>query len=283
MTYRSDLGSKPYLIDSSNAAKVFNQVASRAEPFSGGFIDRDYKSFPEGFYAPKYSGEVYERSQWAELMKLQDAEETSPWHVHKKNCPILNQRSLPYCWAYGPTAGIMNRYAAVGYDPAPVLSATSFAAQGKKWVKRGGWAAEAIRYIEKFGIADTEAWPDAKWDKDLPKQEEVKRSAAMHGLVEFEELPRMNFDVAMSALLDPYDSCPVTLGLSWWGHLVVALKAVSLGRNKWGMIIANSWGTGWGDKGYGVLTESKSKANEYVAIRRVKPKVDMEGSPTLAT
>lgn len=252
---------------------IVTEDSSVAAPEQGlGYVERDYSEFSEGYYAPMFTGPSHPRSEWPELIKMQNEFKTSPYHVHKMNdCPILSQRSLPYCWMYGTVAGVMNRYAATGIKP-PHLSATGPAAQGKGWSKRGGWAGEALGYIERFGIPTVDAWPNTSMDRSLPNKEEVKRSSAMHKHAEFEELPSRNFDLLCSALLDPEDPCPVTLGLNWWGHLVVALRVVQQGSS-FLIEIANSWGTQWQNGGYGLLTQSKATAHEQIAIRRVVPRI----------
>ena len=163
----------------------------------------------------------------------------------------------------------MNRYAAQGL-PVPFLSATAPAAQGKDFRQEGGWAGEAVEYIEKYGLPTIDTWPQHSLDRSLVKNHEQELDAKRHGIVEFEELPQESFDAAASCLLDPYNPSPVTLGLMWWGHLVCGLRLVKVERNTYGILIVNSWSRKWGENGFKVLVESKATAHEYVAIRNVK-------------
>lgn len=273
MAYTTNLGSNPLIIDDSNAHEFAEQVRDPSTPFSGGYVNRDYARFPFGHYAPPFSGQIIPRSQWTDLIKRQDDNETSPLHVHKKNkLPILDQNGLPYCWGYGVTAAIMNRYAAFGMQPVPHLSATSCAAQIKGFRKQGGWAGEFIKGLAKYGLATVQTWPEHSMDRSLVSNNAVRLDMQRHGIVEFEELPSQNFEAAISALLNPYNPCPVTMGLGWWGHLVCGLRAVVIEPGRFGIAGANSWTAQWGDHGYFVLAESKATAQEYVAVRRIKPR-----------
>lgn len=272
MTFVSDLGSNPLIIDDRNA-HLFAQEA-RDGAMSSGYEDRDYRKHGLGAYAPRFSGRMIPRSKWDDLIKMQEDNRSSPWHWHKWNkLPILNQNGLPYCWMYGTVAGVMLTYAKQGI-PVPHLSATGPAAQGKRWAKRGGWAGEAIKYIEKYGIPTVGTWPEHSMDRNLPKNHEVELDAKRHGVVEFEELPGRSFDACVSALLDPKNPCPITLGLSWWGHLVCGTRAVKIDSRNYGIEIVNSWQKSWGNEGFAVLAEKKATPHESVAIKRVTPRAE---------
>lgn len=270
MGYETDLGDIG-VIDDGNAHEYVDELQSLSGEFGSGHMERNYSTHGLGTYAPQCRVDPIPRSQWDDHIKRQDDEESSPWHHHKaSNVPILDQNGHPYCWMFGTVAGVMNRYAAQGL-PVPFLSATGPAAQGKNWRQRGGWAGEAIEYIGKYGIPTTATWPQNSMDRSLPNNHEQQLDAQRHGIVDFEELPSRNFEMAMSCLLSPQNPRPVTLGLMWWGHLVCGLRAVKIGRG-YGIVIVNSWKKSWGDGGYKALVESKATAQEQIAICDVKPR-----------
>lgn len=268
MAFTSDIGRIP-VIDESNFHLFADEASSVG--LGRGYVERDYQRAPEGFYAPRFSSPEIPRSQWAGLIESADRNETSPDHWRLRGeVPILDQNGYGYCWAYGLVGATMVSYAQTGMKPAPQLSATSVAALAKNWRDQGGWAGEAIKQMLKTGCAELDVWPEHSMDRSLPNQEAVKRSMARHNITEYLELPRQSFAAVMSALLDPVNPRPVTLGLMWWGHLIYCTKGVVLGRDRFGVLGVNSWKRSWGEQGCVVLTESKATPHEAVAVDRTQ-------------
>ncbi len=235
-----------------------------------GYTPRDYEQFPEFCAFQEFSGTIYPRKDWRELIELQKENESSPFHVHKNNnIQVLNQRSTPYCWMYGTVACVLNRAAAQGIQPVPDLNAQATAAMGKRYRKNGGFGIEACKYIEKYGIPTCDVWPEHNFNKSYEGKPEVKESAKLHKIVTFEELPRNNFDAVMSALLCPVDPVPVTLAFNWWRHLVCGLRGVYNGR-EFGLGFVNSWGTKYKDGGFSEVFGSRAVPFEAVAVRSIK-------------
>ncbi len=217
------------------------------------------------------NGPRYDRKDWPELMALQEKHRTSPLHVHQDyKVPVLSQERTNYCWMFGTVAGVMNRYAAMD-GVAPLLSPAGPACQGKAYVNEGGWGEEAVGYIDQFGIPTQDVWPNCSFNEKLPSRPSVKISSSLHNVVQYEIMGNYDFDGVMSALLCPYNSSPVTLGLSWWGHLVLGLQAVRY-SGEWGIVFVNSWDYDWGDGGYGVLLGEKANPTEAVVIKSIKPR-----------
>lgn len=213
----------------------------------------------------------YDRKDWPELMALQEKHRTSPYHIHKDyKVPVLSQKSTNYCWMFGTVAGMMNRYAMMD-GVSPLLSPAGPACQGKNYRNEGGWGREAVEYIKEYGVPTQSAWPNCSFNKKLPEQPSVKKSSKKHNIVQFELCERYDFDTVMSALLDPYNSSPVTLGLLWWGHLVLGLQAIRY-DGEWGIVFVNSWDYNWGEGGYGVLLGDKANPTEAVVIKSIKPR-----------
>lgn len=216
-------------------------------------------------------GPRYDRADWPELMALQEKHRTSPLHVHKDyKVPVLSQEHTNYCWMFGVVGGIMNRYAMMD-GVAPLLSPAGPACQGKNYVNEGGWGEEAVGYIEQFGIPTQDVWPNCSFNTDLHTRPSVRRSSDQHNIIQYEMLGSYDFDGVMSALLCPYNSSPVSLGLSWWGHLVLGLQAIRY-EGQWGIVFVNSWDYDWGDGGYGVLLGERADPAEAVVIKSIKPR-----------
>lgn len=262
MTYQSDLPIK-YVVKGKQAKKD-------VEAFGSGYVPRNFEADPVGRLIPAFGGQVYKRKDWPELMRLQDKNKTSPLDWHMDCVEIYDQRNLPYCWMYGTVAGVATQYAKTGIKT-PRFSPTSTAAMVKKFKAEGGWATEACNGISKFGIATLDVWPNVSMNKTLPAMSYVRENMHQHDLIEFEDFGVNNFDAAMSVLLDPLHSAPVTGGYMWWGHLIILLKAIRV-DDQWGVIFANSWGKDWGEQGYGILLGDKAIPYESVRIGSVKPR-----------
>lgn len=232
----------------------------------GGYVARDFSEVPFGSVCQPFSGDLIPESEWAERIEEMERKKATLRHLqmHLK-IPILNQKSVPYCWCYGATKGIMYAYAIAGYK-VPHLSATSLAAKVTNYVKRGWWAAAAIEGSKRFGISTLDYWPDAEVDRRYDTAEQ-RENASLHKAVEYLELPSNSFSHLMTDLLRGF---PVTLGLTWWGHLVLGVRPVVLKNGNFGIDFDNSWGLDWGNQGTGILTREKAIAFEQFSVRSAK-------------
>jgi hypothetical protein len=223
--------------------------------------------------APAYNGPLFPESHWDELMALQEANKTSPYHVHKNNVGVYSQQRTNFCWAFGVVGGVANRYAATGIHPVPSFSPASVACQIKDFRNVGGWGREACAGIQEYGLATTRTWPNCSFDRTLPDTPKVRVDAFRHNIVQFNAIPAYNMVATMSCLLDPINPSPCTGGFmdSFSGpHLVLLLQAVKI-DGQYGVLFVNSWGPKWGDSGYGILLGKKAVPAESIRIGSIKP------------
>lgn len=243
--------------------------------FGTGFIDRDFDAEPFASVIPEYSGQTYPRDVWRDMISEQDKRKCSPYHAFKSaSCPILSQSRTNYCWCFGLVQGVAVALAQSGYDESPPLHlSASYPAQlYKNYRNVGGWAMQAVQAVQKHGIPTVQVFPEALISRSQSNRSTVKKSAQKYGIAEYEEIPSRDFSTAFSALIAP-DCSPVTLGLSWWGHLVLGIKGVYEEGKGYGILIVNSWGKNWSGDGTQVLWEKGSRnciAQEYVAVKSAK-------------
>ena len=231
-----------------------------------GYIERDFNADPIGAELPMCEAVVHRRSDWRDLMKLQEERKTSPLDFHLMNeVPRLNQSKLKYCWAFCIVAGCMNRLAFAGINnPLPTLSATSLAAPIKNFRNTGGYVLQAAKGALN-GIAETDVWPELSLRRSHSSDPDVRKSRQNNKLNSFSELPSRDLDALVSVLIDEDNARPVAIALPWWRHAVLALRA-RLENDRIRIDYANSYGNEWGSNGFGVLSEDKAVAHEQIVI-----------------
>lgn len=175
------------------------------------------------------------------------------------------------CWIHGCVNAMRLLRAQYGM-PYADLEPTMAGALIKNYRNQGGNTPEAIRHLARLGVCTTRFWKPNSLDRsqDTP---EMRANAAKYKLTEWWELKSNNFGQLATCLLLGY---PVVIGLSWWGHMIVAMDLVKLGRDEFGVRIWNSWGDGWGDKGEKILTEKKATAFDQMCPRVVTHTYDSD-------
>ena len=248
---------------------------------SHGLLERDYDKEPRGtVFAssdPEPPCENYRlapipRSQWPELIAKHKTRRTSPFEQHLyHNVPVLDQGSLKYCWAYSVVAGVMNRLAFQGIDPAPHLSATAVAAVGLNFSNRGGHCSKAVAMIQhQGGVPTVEAWPNRSMDRTLKNDEAVAASRSENQLCRFTDCGN-DLDFAISLMLCD-NPAPVTFSVPWWRHAILGLEVLdrengpATSLDRYGIKFVNSYGAKWNGNGFGRFYGQKLQAWEYVAI-----------------
>lgn len=256
------------IYDESNAHTLVNQVAGRGGSFGAGFETASMGGF--GSVCGIESVVNIPRSQWVERTKEREAKKGFPSHWFERGkVEILDQDRWGYCWIYGVGGAMQTAYAMQGIK-APHLNPFPTGYRGKNGRNVGGWAGEAIGYIEQYGMPTADAFPSHSTNQADFRSQKYLDSAKKHKIAHFTELPRNSYDALVSHLLGPNPS-PVTLGLTWWGHLIYATAVVVTGSTV-GILIVNSWRKTWGNQGKAVLAESKATAAEQIAVRAVKPR-----------
>lgn len=253
MGYVTPLSAKmPVITDSSS-------MAISAPGMSRGLVPRDWTKHPYGScpYAGAPKIDVIPRSEWDDRLELMDQTKSSLYDLcDARGIPVKYQNGISYCWIHGVTHCVEVVRGSMGLDVVG-LSATSVGCKIKNFRNAGGWGLEGIEYIAEHGVVPHELWPENKLDRSYDKPEAWARAEDFK-ITEWDELETNDFDMLMSYL---FHGIPVALGLSWWGHLITAMRPVAISSGKYGVGIDNSWGEDWGDKGRGVLSESKARGD----------------------
>lgn len=264
MTFKSKIPDNEPIIDSNN-----DSLLEPPDGMTTGYEPRDFEKYPLGFSSPKAEIPILSRDEWTDRIEEMERTESRITDVIKATgIKIKDQNGTNYCWIFGVTFAVEVMRAMQGLPYVP-LSPTSVGCLIKNFRNQGGWGIEGMEYIIKHGIVPEEHWPCNDFSRKLNKQESWN-IAKEYKVIEWMDVEGGNMDLIMTILIDL--KLPVPVGFNWWGHLVCAVDPVVLGKKEFGYRIANSWNTGWGEKGYGILTERKaSKFSEAIAPRVILP------------
>lgn len=251
------------LIHSGNYRNFIPRNTTAINGLGRGYIPRDYDAQPYGSleYADRFEFDRIPRNEWTDRIEQMDKDESSCDHVREYNgLETHDQSQTNYCWMNGVCSAMEIVNAERG-NLKQMFSPASAAARIKNFRNVGGWGGDAVEWIIANGINNVEEWPHNAIDRqyDTPAN---RLSALKNTIKQWIELPERDIDALMTCL---FDRIPVPIGLSWWSHLVCAIRPVLVKPNVYGVMIWNSWGNRWGDNGRGILTLSKATPDDAVA------------------
>jgi hypothetical protein len=178
-----------------------------------------------------------------------------------EDLPCLDQNQTNYCWVNAPTHCCeIIRKTETGRIVS--LSPASAGAVIKNFRNVGGWGSEALEYFKINGLNLTKDWPanaiDRQYYTESNKQKALKN-------VTLEYFVLNSWEERVSCILS---GIPTADGYNWWAHEVCGVGITIQNHD---LVIRNSWGMSWGDKGFGTLSGSKKHADESVAIAAMFP------------
>ena len=264
MPFQSEISPRTIIIDDTN----FSQVVSVDPQLHGRGRIPPPKGFSSAVTSP-FEGEVpiIPKSEWDDRIEEMERTKTRLSDlIQRSGVEVKDQNGTNYCWINAPTWTIEVTRAIQG-EPHRELSPASVGAKIKRFRNVGGWGTEGLEYIAEHGVVPETLWPANAINRryDTP---EAWEEAKKYRCLDWAELPADNLEVLFSYL---FARIPVAVGYNWWSHEVTAVDPVKLSNGRYGLRIGNSWGAGWSDNGYGVLTGRKMYPDDAVAPRSVVP------------
>jgi len=205
----------------------------------------------------RYGIPLLPESQWDQRIdELEQSRSTLRNLCDDMGMSVLDQKSTNYCWVFGPSqCARIVRLQETGriFDYSPA----SAGARIKNYKNVGGWGREAIEWFRVNGLNFQSDWPPTEINKRYETPENVAK-AKLHLVLEYWYLD--TFEQMASVILSGFPCSP---GYNWWSHQVCGVGII---KGNHDLLIANSWGTGWSDNGYGILSGSKKRPDDAVVI-----------------
>ena len=194
----------------------------------------------------------YDEQEIKERLEDMWASQASLMHIGYDYDSLHQTRGT--CWIHGTCGAAALMLAADGL-PYRVPSPASVAYHCyHNFGVRGGYPSLGVDKFQQHGACTTELWPENGHSSryDTRESKDDRKHQLLEEVVEAGSGER-GFLRCMSAICQGH---PVGLSFSYWRHYVYGCWGrVSQGEIKLG--IRNSWGNGWGDRGFSLLAGTK--------------------------
>lgn len=238
-----------------------------------GLVERDFSKDPPSMFADPSAMPVIDESHWKGLIKEQDEQQSSLMHHRMTGnngqmIPSLDQGSNGYCWGHS-TVNTIHLRRAYMHQPFVALSAYSVCATIMKGRNEGGWCGLSAKFLRETGVCSQKLWPQGDRNYQKYQTPEVLADMAKHKITaDYVDLakPVYNQNLTWKQVASClFSGIPCAVDFNWWAHSVCALRIIEVEGGSFGLLIWNSWGDGWGDKGMGILRGNKMYPDGAVA------------------
>lgn len=229
-------------------------------PMSHGLIPRDRAKQPGHMFGlDAFPFPLIPESEWDDRLREQEKNKASLTDlIQEVGLEPLNQNGTSFCWANSSTMAAQILRVKEG-EPKVDLSPASVACPINGFVNQGGWCGQSCKQIAEHGVAPASMWPVNAISRQY-YTDEVRAEAAKYRIQKWYEGAARNRQQLATCLLLGIP-CPVDY--NWWSHSVCAIRLVKT-SNGYATEIYNSWGTGYGDHGRGILEWPRGLPDDWV-------------------
>lgn len=258
----------------------FLSGAPDPEHLSTGAVPRDYDVDPVLLRDSPAAMQLIPESEDDARFDMQEETKSSLEHLYLPGdgttpaFQFLDQNGFPDCWVHSTYHAVMFGYLAAGL-PVPRLNAVA----GATLIGRldGGWSGLSMKHAREHGCplvgTGPGEWPyQSRRGRDTP---ELRASMARHKAAEdWYDLGRQVWDQELTRrqlATCCFNNHPAPSDYNRYGHAMLTIRYVRLGRGDWGWLTLNSW-KGFGYHGLCVL--AGMNPDGAVALRAVTPAVN---------
>lgn len=246
---------------------------------SRGGEPRDYNVQPMEVFASADMIPLKPKSVWSDEIKVLDREEAQVDHVilrarEKGRFKDLVQNPFNFCWAHSVAHAAMASRE-IANQPPVALSAfglVHLADASRAFGNRGGWCGLAAEAARTRGIPSQQFYPQGNVKRSLDQAvlDDAKKYVVTEDFVDLQKpvwFQNLTFEAVASCLLT---GRPCAVDFNWWSHSVCAVKLVEVEAGSFGILILNSWGLNWGEKGRGILRGQRAIPDGAIAVNTVR-------------
>lgn len=243
--------------------------------YAKGYVERDYKVYPEEMLAPPSEIPLIPRSDWQAIIQEQEEQQSSLEHIWRRRYgsnvsrAYLDQNGQGFCWAYSVSHTVMMARCRDNQE-LKRLSAHAVACKVMNFQDRGGWCGLSAQFIRQNGCPTVDSWKEKSMSRQYDTDETWKEAAHYKISEDYVDLTRdvwgqnLTYDQVITCLLM---NIPCALDFNWWRHSVCGVRAVWLDGQAVPRIM-NSW-VGFGEDGFATLQGNRAIPNGAVGTRGV--------------
>lgn len=260
--------------------KLIEETNARQSDFVTGvnqFSDLTFEEFKKFYLMEPLYNDMSDQTQWKLNADKKD------WSAEGKVTPVKNQASCGSCWAFS-TTGALESALAIKTGKLNQYSEQELVDCSRPYGNNGcngGLMTYAFKYIHDKKIGTEEEYPYKARDmKCSSKQSDKRVTVKSHRILAKNDVPTLVSEIEHTpvsvAIEVQQDFMSYKSGVYKNDHCGTGLNhgVLAVGYNSEGngyFIVKNSWGAGWGNKGYIWMAYGKGKgtcgiANSWDAI-----------------